>query len=438
MKIKKILSVFILTIIIFSVCFSTSVFAEAEKITWTVDTNDKPKMSDTELTNAEHGALRVFVYGYETKSGTTDAIYGSAFSTGLKEIYFATQNGDHKDVAVQRNGNSGAGSSDNFSVRYNWLHAAKYLVKFIQKDGHDYAWFSRKNDAEYIKVARDALDKVANNLGTFSGTHANAINEPSDNSGVLVRAGGAVQKITGKSTSEFEKQVRNAKREMAAAYDYKTGRSSYSNSEIDINHGYSTKMNYSRAQIEAYLEHYGERYNLQGQEKQNVKNKWEQVMGGNDAMQDAVDEYDDETSNTDSDEEYGRNYDETEPEKDDSKDINTKFNYPERILETGEEITGTSDVVNDAERFINDENSQNYLDTQNLQDFSQKLYGILLGIGIVIAVIIGLILGIKLMVAPVSQKAEAKKLLIPYAVGCAMVFGAFGIWKLVVTLMQEI
>ena len=35
-----------------------------------------------------------------------------------------------------------------------------------------------------------------------------------------------------------------------------------------------------------------------------------------------------------------------------------------------------------------------------------------------------------------SGKAEAKKALVPYAIGCAVVFGSFTIWKIVVTVLQ--
>lgn len=42
------------------------------------------------------------------------------------------------------------------------------------------------------------------------------------------------------------------------------------------------------------------------------------------------------------------------------------------------------------------------------------------------------------MLSPVGERAEAKKMLIPYAVGCAVVFGSFGIWKLVVTILQSV
>lgn len=65
------------------------------------------------------------------------------------------------------------------------------------------------------------------------------------------------------------------------------------------------------------------------------------------------------------------------------------------------------------------------------------LYNALLIIGIIIAVIVGAILGIKFMMGSVGEKADIKKLLVPYVVGCIIVFGAFGIWKLVVTILAN-
>ena len=37
-----------------------------------------------------------------------------------------------------------------------------------------------------------------------------------------------------------------------------------------------------------------------------------------------------------------------------------------------------------------------------------------------------------------SKKAEVKKSLIPYVAGCVVVFGAFTIWKIIVTILQSI
>ena len=73
-----------------------------------------------------------------------------------------------------------------------------------------------------------------------------------------------------------------------------------------------------------------------------------------------------------------------------------------------------------------------------MRDLSNDLYNILLVVGIVIALIIGMILGIQFMTGSVEQKAKVKDSLIPYVAGCVVIFGAFGIWKLVVTLMQGI
>ena len=44
---------------------------------------------------------------------------------------------------------------------------------------------------------------------------------------------------------------------------------------------------------------------------------------------------------------------------------------------------------------------------------------------------------IKLMASNIDTKVEAKNLLIPYVVGCIVVFGGFGIWKIVVTILQN-
>ena len=40
------------------------------------------------------------------------------------------------------------------------------------------------------------------------------------------------------------------------------------------------------------------------------------------------------------------------------------------------------------------------------------------------------------MASNIDTKVEAKKLLIPYVVGCVVVFGGFAIWKIVVSILQ--
>lgn len=94
------------------------------------------------------------------------------------------------------------------------------------------------------------------------------------------------------------------------------------------------------------------------------------------------------------------------------------------------------DMMSDGEAFI--ENGTVTYDQTKLTNVSNTIYNILLTVGVIMAVLVGAILGIKLMVSGVEQKVEAKKLLVPYVAGCIVIFGGFGIWKLVVTILQGI
>lgn len=72
--------------------------------------------------------------------------------------------------------------------------------------------------------------------------------------------------------------------------------------------------------------------------------------------------------------------------------------------------------------------------TQNIQE----IYNALLALGVVVSVIIGALLGIKFLVGSVEEQAKTKELLMPYAVGCIVVFGAFGIWKIVINVLSKV
>ena len=78
------------------------------------------------------------------------------------------------------------------------------------------------------------------------------------------------------------------------------------------------------------------------------------------------------------------------------------------------------------------------INATDLQEFSSTIYNIALQIGIGVAVVVGLALGIQFMLAGVDGKADVKKALIVYVVGCIAIFGAFGVWKLVIEVMQQI
>lgn len=73
-----------------------------------------------------------------------------------------------------------------------------------------------------------------------------------------------------------------------------------------------------------------------------------------------------------------------------------------------------------------------------LRRASGTLYNTLLAVGVVLTAIIGGVLGIKFMIASAEDKAQIKEMMIPYVIGCIVIYGAFGIWKLVATIGSQL
>ena len=109
------------------------------------------------------------------------------------------------------------------------------------------------------------------------------------------------------------------------------------------------------------------------------------------------------------------------------------YHLPRRVSNENLEES-LDDLMSDAESFMGQ--GENKIENSSLQKFSSVIYNIFLTLGIVVAVIVGGIIGIKLMTSNIDTKVEAKRLLIPYIVGCIVVFGAFGIWRLIVSLLS--
>ncbi|CDD16589.1 unknown [Clostridium sp. CAG:798] len=98
------------------------------------------------------------------------------------------------------------------------------------------------------------------------------------------------------------------------------------------------------------------------------------------------------------------------------------------------------DMMNAASNFLEkgEEPENDGLNMASLQDASQRIYMTFFIIGIAIAILVGAILGIKIMVGTVEEKAEIKKMLVPYIAGCIVLFTAFTIWKFVVTIGNNV
>lgn len=98
---------------------------------------------------------------------------------------------------------------------------------------------------------------------------------------------------------------------------------------------------------------------------------------------------------------------------------------------------GTGSIVSGGNDFISmGENSNSPIKTPNMQELSSTIYNILLTIGIIIAFIVGGILGIQFITGGIEGQVEVKKALVPYILGCVVIFGAFTIWKVVLTILQ--
>lgn len=110
--------------------------------------------------------------------------------------------------------------------------------------------------------------------------------------------------------------------------------------------------------------------------------------------------------------------------------------------DTSTTSTATADhtvdeIINEAESFIKEGQSGGLttLNGDNLQKGSNTIYNILLSIGIVVAVAVGAYLGLKFVSSSAEDKAKVKEALVPYTVGCIIIFGAFIIWRLAINLL---
>lgn len=103
----------------------------------------------------------------------------------------------------------------------------------------------------------------------------------------------------------------------------------------------------------------------------------------------------------------------------------------------GKKQTSLGTIVSDADGFMKaGTNTDIDINEAKIQNMSSFVYNTLAMIGIVIAVVVGMILGVKIAVSGAEEKAQTKELLVPYFIGVFILFGAFAIWKLIVTILQ--
>ena len=113
------------------------------------------------------------------------------------------------------------------------------------------------------------------------------------------------------------------------------------------------------------------------------------------------------------------------------------YKQPSKLARDDTYDDGLEQSMTDADDFITD-GSNDKLDMQDFQTQFGDIYNIVLQIGVGLAVIVGIVLGVKFILSSVEGKAEVKKMLITYVISCTVIFGSFGIWKIVVTILQTV
>ncbi len=112
-----------------------------------------------------------------------------------------------------------------------------------------------------------------------------------------------------------------------------------------------------------------------------------------------------------------------------------------------------SDIFNQGQNFIDtgknlqyetvDESGKTKLENFNVSGdemyiIVNDIYDTVFSLGVVTTVIVGAIIGIKFMIASAEDKAKVKESLVPYTIGCVVIFGAFGIWKICIEIFSKI
>ncbi len=106
--------------------------------------------------------------------------------------------------------------------------------------------------------------------------------------------------------------------------------------------------------------------------------------------------------------------------------INIMFSWINMV-----QASGIGDVISGGDNFMQAGNSGTIgIDHSKLQDTSKMINNILMISAMCIAVVISSVLGIKFMIGSVEEKAQIKDALVPFVIGCIVVFGAFGIWRI--------
>ena len=306
-----------------------------------------------------------------------------------------------------------------------------YINQYMQKKGYEEAKYFGDFEEDYIAISeayiksniiefmkRDvANESVSETEGTYYMDimkNATEFIEETRKTSQLLKIGAAYYKSKGEDVKATNTQF--------TATDGKTV--SFADSD-------DVKKNYTTAQVKKYIEEYGEEGIKLLNSDVSSKWNWEQLKGT--SIKRLLNE---------NKEKYVKNLtgltvkELEEKQKLVGKNVGQRlYKIPTKDADKDKD-TNLDEIVTAADAFINSA-TENKIEPKMIQNLSNTIYNILLVVGIVIAVIIGAVIGIMFITGSVEQKADVKKLLIPYIVGCVVVFGSFAIWKIAVIMFSS-
>ena len=114
------------------------------------------------------------------------------------------------------------------------------------------------------------------------------------------------------------------------------------------------------------------------------------------------------------------------------------FKYADEFTNGNIEWDMSDDNLSDTDKKALKENIPSVTEIEaSIKSDANSIYNILLAIGTILTVIVGAVLGIQYMMASAEDKAKVKEKMIPYIVGCIVIYGAFTIWYIVVEVLGK-
>ena len=94
-------------------------------------------------------------------------------------------------------------------------------------------------------------------------------------------------------------------------------------------------------------------------------------------------------------------------------------------------------IYSDGKAWMSQGQSQNKISANQVADVLKPVANILLAIGSVLVVIVAVIIGIKYVTSTPDQKGHLKKQLIGLVVSAVVLYGAYGIWSIVYSILLQ-